>query len=101
MTNITLSFIVAAASVFAAPAIAASPSTCKVIEQRIAESTNEFVKISMAGSSSAAVKGAVPSQLYNDVTSRRIQQQKAADKLWDLRTEMSNNQCAQAARFMY
>lgn len=101
MKNTTLSLFVAAASIFAAPVWAASSSTCKVIEQRIAKSTSEFVKISMDGSSSAAAKRALPSQLYHDVETKRLQQQQAADNLWDLRTEMSNNQCAQAARFNY
>ena len=98
MKSVTLSLFVATVSVVTTPAWSASPSSCQIIEQRITESTNEFVRIS-AGNSST--KPAQPAELYRDVQARRIKQQNAADKLWDLRTEMSNQQCAQAGRFMF
>lgn len=100
MKAITLS-LVTAASLFAASASIAAPVSCEAMEQRIARSANEFVRISTGDTAPSTAKRALPSQLYQATKSKRIQQQHAADQLWDLRTEMSNKQCAQAARFMY
>lgn len=93
--------VMIATAVAAHSAMAARPATCKAIEARIAQKAVEFVKVNAASYVPAKPANAMPSDFYHGVSKKNARLQEIADHLWDLRGDMANRNCRQAAAFTY
>jgi hypothetical protein len=102
MKNYLCAAVLLAASLCAAPVLAASAApSCDQSARQLQQKTGEFVKRNADGRHAAHASSAKPGDFYRSISGRDSALHAIANDVWTLRADMASRGCRQAAGFAY